>query len=247
MTAAATAEPATPAAPAAPADEAVPNPIRHTLAPLAIDVAVPLGGYYLLHAGFGVGTAAALAITSVLPLFRTIAGFITKREANPLAALMLAVNVAALALTFLSGDARLMIAKDSAISSLIALGILWSVRAGRPMMSAGLKPFITKGKAQRVTAWDALRAEGDAAFRAKENLYSLIWGGALLTECLARLIGAFTLAPSTMAWLGTVFLLTAIGGACVVGGGAAVEPMEKLIAARIEAESAEATASNPTR
>ncbi|NUR57626.1 MAG: hypothetical protein HOV87_02800 [Catenulispora sp.] len=203
--------------------------MREALAPLAIDIALPLGGYYLLHAGFGVGTAAALAVTSVVPAVRSIVGFAVKREANTLATLMLTVNLAAIALTFVSGSARLMIAKDSAVSSVIALGILWSVRAGRPAMTAGLKPFVTKGNAQRVAAWDALK--DDPVFRAKENLYSLIWGAALLAECVARVVGAFTLAPSTMAWLGTVLLLVAIGGACVLGG-AAVEPIEKLIEAQ---------------
>ncbi|NUR62607.1 MAG: hypothetical protein HOV87_28715 [Catenulispora sp.] len=214
-----------------------PGSVKQTLAPLAIDIALPLGGYYLLHAGFGVGTAAALAITSVVPAVRSVIGFVVKREANTLATLMLTVNLVAIALTFVSGDARLMIAKDSAVSSVIALGILWSVRAGKPAMTAGLKPFVTKGNAQRIAAWDALKE--DAAFRAKENLYSLIWGGALLTECLARLVGAFTLAPSTMAWLGTVLLVAAIGGACVLGG-AAVEPLEKLIAERVKAGAADA-------
>jgi hypothetical protein len=239
MTAATTATstaPATTAAtgePAANAETPAPNVLKQTLAPLAIDVAVPLGGYYLLHAGFGVGTVAALGISSLVPAVRTVASFLVKREANGLAALMLTVNLAAIALTFVSGNARLMIAKDSAVSSLIAVGILWSVRSGKPMMTAGLKPFVTKGNAQRVAAWDALK--GDAAFRAKENLYSLIWGAALLAECVARLVGAFTLEPSTMAWLGTVFLLVAIAGACVLGG-AAVEPIEKLIAARVETD-----------
>jgi prepilin signal peptidase PulO-like enzyme (type II secretory pathway) len=209
-----------------------PSALKQTLLPLVLDIAVPLGTYYLLHAGFGVGTAAALGLSSVVPAARTIFAAVVKREANALAMLMLTVNLVAIVLTFVSGDARLMLAKDSAVSSTIALGILWSVRRGKPMMSAGLKPFVTKGDARRTAAWDALQAE-NAAFRSKENLYSLIWGGWLLAECAARLAGAFLLPVSTMAWLGTVVLIVAIAGACVTGG-AAVEPLEKLIAKHVE-------------
>ena len=219
------------------ATAAQPSPLKQTLVPLALDIAVPLGTYYLLHTGFGVGTAAALGLSSVVPAARTIFAAVAKREANALALLMLTVNLVAIALTFVSGDARLMLAKDSAVSSTIALGILWSVRSGKPMMSAGLKPFVTKGDARRTAAWDALRAESDT-FRSKENLYSLIWGGWLLAECAARLAGAFLLPVSTMAWLGTAVLIVAIAGACVTGG-AAVEPLEKLIAERVEAASDE--------
>ena len=219
------------------ATAAQPSPLKQTLVPLALDIAVPLGTYYLLHTGFGVGTAAALGLSSVVPAARSIFAAVAKREANALALLMLTVNLVAIALTFVSGDARLMLAKDSAVSSTIALGILWSVRSGKPMMSAGLKPFVTKGDARRTAAWDALRAESDT-FRSKENLYSLIWGGCLLAECAARLAGAFLLPVSTMAWLGTAVLIVAIAGACVTGG-AAVEPLEKLIAERVEAASDE--------
>lgn len=219
------------------ATAAQPSPLKQTLVPLALDIAVPLGTYYLLHTGFGVGTAAALGLSSVVPAARTIFAAAAQREANALALLMLTVNLVAIVLTFVSGDARLMLAKDSAVSSTIALGILWSVRSGKPMMSAGLKPFVTKADARRTAAWDALRAESDT-FRAKENLYSLIWGGWLLAECAARLAGAFLLPVSTMAWLGTVVLLVAIAGACVTGG-AAVEPLEKLIARRVETASDE--------
>ncbi|MEY9926953.1 intracellular septation protein A [Catenulispora sp. GP43] len=216
---------------------AQPNPLKQTFGPLVIDIAVPLGGYYALHAGLGVGTAAALGLSSVVPAARTIFAAVAKRRLNALAMLMLTVNVVAIALTFVSGDARLMLAKDSAVSSTIALGILWSVRGGKPMMSAGLKPFVTKGDARRTAAWDALQSES-GEFRKKENLYSLIWGGWLLAECVARLIGAFTLPVSTMAWLGTVVLVVAIGAACVTGG-AAVEPLEKMIEARAGAASGE--------
>lgn len=167
----------------------------------------------------------------MVPALRTVAAAATKREANALAALMLTVNLVAIALTFVSGDARLMLAKDSGVSSVIALGILWSVRRGKPMMSAGLKPFVTKGDAARTAAWEALES-GGSEFRAKENLFSLIWGAWLLAECVARLAGAFLLAPSTMAWLGTVVLIVALTGACVTGG-AAVAPLEKLIEAHL--------------
>lgn len=232
-----TADVADAAAAADVADAAVetPHPLKQALLPLVVDIAIPLGSYYALHAGLGMSNAAALGLSSVVPAIRTIVAAVGRRQANALAALMLTVNIVAIALTFVSGDARLMLAKDSGVSSVIALGILWSVRGGKPMMSAGLKPFVTKGDAKRTAAWDALRIES-STFRAKENLYSVIWGAWLLTECLARLAGAFLLPVSTMAWLGTVILIVAIAGACVTGG-AAVEPLEKLVAAHVEAAS----------
>jgi hypothetical protein len=51
---------------------------------------------------------------------------------------------------------------------------------------------------------------------------------------VARLVGAFTLPVSTMVWLSTVFTMSAIGVAIVVGSVAAV-PIDKMM--RVETAS----------
>ncbi|MEV6112590.1 VC0807 family protein [Streptomyces sp. NPDC052109] len=206
--------------------------------PLILDVAVPLGSYYVLKDGFGMSTFAALAWSSVVPALRTLWSVVKERRVNGLAGLILAVNVVSLLLTFVSGDPRLMLAKDGAVSSTVGIGILLSVRWGRPMMTAGLKPFLVKADEAKETAWVRLTsgaAAESAEFLRKERAYSVVWGVALLAECVARVVGAFTVPVDTMVWLGTVFLLGAIGIGMVVGGGLAVEPMEKMLKGETEA------------
>jgi hypothetical protein len=204
------------------------------LAPLAVDVAVPLGVYYLAHKGFGLDLVASLALSSVVPAVRTVAGAVRDRAVNGLAALMLAVNVAGIALSFLSGDPRLMIAKDSGISSVIGLSVLVSAFGARPLMSAGLKPFLTRGDAAREAAWDRL-GSGGGRFRGLERRFSAVWGVALLAECAARIVGAYTVPVETMAWLGTVMLVGTIGAGAVASG-TATEPMKELLDAEVRAE-----------
>jgi len=193
----------------------------------SLDVGVPLGSYYLLHSAFGVSVVAALAWSSVVPAARTIYGLIRDRKLNALAALMLVVNVVGIGVSLATGDPRLMIAKESGVSSVIALAILISVALRRPLMSAGLKPYMTKGSPQKIAAWDRLSA-GSPRFRRMEGLFSAIWGVALLAECVARLIGAFTLPVTTMAWLGTVLTLGGIGVA-IMAGGLAAGPMLHML------------------
>jgi hypothetical protein len=60
-----------------------------------------------------------------------------------------------------------MIAKDSIVGSVIAFAILGSVALRRPLMSAGLKPFMTRGDTERIVAWDRL-ATTSARFRRLE-------------------------------------------------------------------------------
>jgi hypothetical protein len=121
-----------------------------------------------------------------------------------------------------------MIAKDSVVSSVIAVAMLVSAAAGRPLMSAGVKPFLTKGLAGRTAAWDRLAA-GSARFRRLEKTYTAIWGSALLADCVARVIGAAVLPVGTMVWLSTVMIAGAIGLAMAVSGAVAAAPMEAML------------------
>src|SRR5215831_1478454 len=203
------------------------------LRPLAIDVGIPLATYYLLRDAFGVSLWLSLALSSIGPAVRSVAGLVAGRELNLLAMLMLAVTLAGIIVSFLTGDPRAMIAKDSIVSSVIAFAILGSVVVRRPLMSAGLKPYMTRGNAERLAAWDRLSATS-ARFRRLELAFSTIWGVVLLAECAARLVGAYTLPVTTMVWLGTVFTVGAIGLAMVVGG-AAADPIQKMIDAEAAA------------
>src|SRR5215813_7807726 len=207
--------------------------IAAALRPLVIDIGIPVGTYYLLRDGFGVSLWLSLALSSIGPAVRAIAGLVAERRLNLLAALMLAVNLAGIGVSFLSGDPRAMIAKDSIVSSVIAFAILGSVALRRPLMSVGLKPYMTKGKTERIAAWDRLSMTS-ARFRRLELAFSAIWGLVLLAECAARLVGAYTLPVTTMVWLGTVMTLGSIGVA-IVAGGAAAGPIQKMIDAEAAA------------
>ncbi|MEU6380160.1 VC0807 family protein [Streptomyces sp. NPDC046909] len=209
------------------------NPFR----PLILDVAVPVGSYYLFRDAFGMSTFAALAWSSVVPAVRTVWGVVKERKANGLAGLILVVNVVSLVLSFVSGDPRLMLAKDSAVSSTIGIGILVSVGLGRPMMTAGLKPFLVKTDAAKEAAWERLlggTAARSGAFLRAERVFSVVWGVVLLAECAVRIVGAYTVPVDTMVWLGSVVLVGAIGVGMVLGGVLAAGPMERMIAEEVQ-------------
>ncbi|WP_018543719.1 VC0807 family protein [Streptomyces sp. LaPpAH-108] len=205
--------------------------------PLLVDVAVPLGAYYVLKDAFGMSTFAALVWSSVVPAARTVWSLVRERTANALALLILTVNVVGLALSFVSGDPRLMLAKDGAVSSTVAVGILVSVALGRPMMTAGMKPFLVKGDAAKEAAWERLMsgaAAGSADFRRKERAFSVVWGVALLAECGARVVGAYTVPVDTMVWLGGVLMAVVMALAFVVSGAVAAGPMERILADEVK-------------
>ncbi len=92
------------------------------LRPLLVDVGIPVGSYYLLRDAFGLSLWISLTLSSIGPALRAGAGLAAKRELNLLAVLILAVSLVGIVVSFLTGDPRAMIAKDSIISSVIAYG-----------------------------------------------------------------------------------------------------------------------------
>ncbi|MFJ6665981.1 VC0807 family protein [Streptomyces sp. NPDC091383] len=220
------------------------------LRPLVLDVVVPIGAYYVLKDALGASTVAALAWSSVVPAARTVWSLVRERRANALACLILVVNLVSLLVSTLAGDPRLMLAKDGAVSSTVGIGILLSVRLGRPMMTAAVMPFLVKGDAVKEAAWQRLTggtSVRSAAFRQRERTFSLVWGVALLAECVARVVGAYTVPVDTMVWLGTVVLIATMVVAFRISGVLAAGPMERLLEAEVAAgtDSAEAEGNSP--
>lgn len=209
-----------------PPEAARPRSAATALRPLILDLGVPLGSYYLMRAA-GVALIPALALSSIVPAIRTIAGLVRDRAVNGLAALIVVVNVVSIAVTFWAGDPRLMLAKDAAVSSTVGLAILVSVFAGRPLMTAGLRPMMTKGNAALDAAFGRLSATSPR-FGRLERIFSAVWGITLLAECVTRVICTFTLPVTTMVWLSTVMTLGAIGAGIILGAPAAGS-MRKMI------------------
>ncbi len=197
------------------------------LRPLAIDIALPLGIYYVVGSVLGAPQVWALASASAVSGGRALWSTVRERQVNGVAVLMLALTLAGLLVTFVTGNARLMIAKDSGVSSVAGLVMIWSVLRGRPLMAPALEPYLTRGNPDRVRAWQHLTAES-ATFAKHLARYTMVWAVALLVECLLRVAGAFLLPVGVMVWLSTVLVVVAIGGSIVIGGAVTV-PMEKLL------------------
>jgi hypothetical protein len=208
-----------PEAPAIPA-------IGPALRPLVLDIAVPLASYYILHAA-GCGVVESLVLASVLPAVRSAIGLIRDRKVNLLAVLIVTVNLVSMGLSLATGSPRLMLLKDSGVTSVIGVSVLVSVLAGRPLMSAGMRPFLVRNSARREAAFEHL-ATTDDRFRRLEKLFSLTWGVVLLAECGVRAALVFVLPVGTMVWLSTVLMVAAIAIGIAIGN-CFSRPMDAMV------------------
>lgn len=209
------------------------NPARAGLRDLVLDVAVPVGSYYVARAA-GCDLFVALIISSALPLVRTMVALVRGSKLDGLALVVLAVNAVSLGISFWSGNPRFMLAKDGAVTSVLGLVILASVLARRPLMTAGMRPFVTRGNAVKEAAFGRL-LDTSARFRQLEDRFSVIWACAFLAECAARVTIAVILPVNTVVWLSTVLSVGCIGAGVLIGGLVA-DRMEKLVSAEVARE-----------
>src|ERR1700760_165542 len=205
---------------------------RTSLRNLLLDVAGPVGSYYAARAA-GADLFTALAISSALPLVRTGAALLRGRRVDGLALLVLVVNAAGLVVSFWSGNPRFMLAKDGVTTAVLGIAVLVSVLASRPLMTAGMRPFVTKGNAAKDAAFGRLLVSS-ARFGQLNRRFSVVWGIAFLAECAARVTCAVPLPVNTTMWLSNVLLGVCITAAVIVGGVFA-DRMEKLVSAELEA------------
>lgn len=214
------------------------QPGSSLLKTLAIEIAVPTAVYYGLHA-LGASVFLSLALSGLVPLGRTLYQFAKDRTINGLALVVLVTNVVGMLLTFVSGDARMMIAKDSIGSGITGLVILASAFTATPIMAKTMRPFLTQGKAAKEAAWE--RLSGTPEFDAIVRHTSFIWGIGFALESAARVVGAFVLPVETMVWLSSVIFASAFVLIMVVAGKVA-EKAGKMIAREVNVEVAELVA-----
>ncbi|MBB5915200.1 intracellular septation protein A [Nocardia transvalensis] len=170
------------------------------------DVGLPMAAYYGLHAA-GASDLVALGAGTVLSGAFVIAEIVRKRRLDPFAAVILASFALGLALTFASGDARFVVAKDSFTTALIGAAFLLSALAGKPLIY--------------VSAQRGMSEDGAAAFRERYRTtpgmrrvlgaLSIIWGGGLCLEAALRVVLVYRLPIPTMVWLSNVMMAITFG------------------------------------
>jgi hypothetical protein len=107
---------------------------------LTWDVGLPLAAYYGLHAAGTADWPALLAATGVAGL-RIVWVAVRDRRLNAFATLMLVVFGIGLVLSSVSGDARLLLLKDSVTTAVVGLTFLVTSLRGTPLTVAAAQGF----------------------------------------------------------------------------------------------------------
>jgi hypothetical protein len=179
---------------------------------LAWDVGLPLAAYYGLHALGAADWPALLAATAVAGL-RIVWVAVRDRRLNAFATLMLVVFGIGLILSFVSGDARFLVLKDSATTAVVGLTFLVTSLRGTPLTLAAAQGF---RPADRERIAEEYRTE--PAVRHLYRVSSRVWGIGLLAEATLRVPLVYLLPISVMVGLSTAMMIAAFAALIVWNG-----------------------------
>jgi hypothetical protein len=203
----------------APATETTePSPLRvlgKALAPLAVDVAIPLGSYYLMTA-LGMGVVPALAVSGVLPALRTIYSVVRYRQTEPLALFSLVTAIIGIPVSLLTGSPRFMLAKESIGTGPLGVWVIVSALRGKPVMASAFRGMMA-ATPKRAAAWAELSATS-AEFQRCLKMSTLVWGIGFTVEFVVRFAIVFGLPINTAIWA-TSFPMIACVIVCIVVAG----------------------------
>jgi hypothetical protein len=182
---------------------------RSPMRTMFFDVVPSVAVYYGLRA-FGADPYLALLGATGVATLRLVYLLWTDRRFDRFAAFMVAVFAIGLVLSFVTGNARFLLLKDSiptAVSGAI-FGISWLV--GRPLMLTAVQRFGARSERERLefeTLWTSA-----ADFRHMIAVMSLVWCFGLIGEAALRVPLIFLLPIDVMAGVSTVISIGVLAG-----------------------------------
>lgn len=179
------------------------------VASIARDIAVPVGAYFVLHA-LGYSDFAGLLAGTVLSALMVIGQAIRSQRLELMSAIILGGFVFGLVASLISGDPRMMIAKDSAATALIGLAFLISAMIGKPLTYLVARKAVGAGGPARVAELETAYRT-DPAKRRAFTVLTVMWGAGLVLEATIRIVLAYQLPIHTMAWLSPVLMIAVVG------------------------------------
>ena len=186
---------------------------RTMLRGLAWDVGLPVVTYYALHL-LGASDWVALLASALLAGLRIVLGALRQRALNPFATVMLLVFGIGLVLTFVSGDPRFLLVKESFVTGAAGLTFLVTGLRGRRPLTLAAQQSWTPDQAAAL----AERYRTDPDVRRGHRFVSLVWGVGLLVEAALRVPLVYLLPPSVMVGVSTGMAVLTFGGLAVWTG-----------------------------
>lgn len=164
--------------------------LRGLLPTLVFDIVAPLVTYYALR-GAGLGVVAAYLLSGVWPVAKVLVGIAAKRRVDVFGLIVIMFIVFGVAIALVSGDPRVVVARDSLLTGGFGVALLVSLLFPRPLLFYVGRTFATDGSEAGMARWDGLWQY--PSFRRSQIQITAMWGIAYTLEAVARVVMVYTM------------------------------------------------------
>jgi hypothetical protein len=183
------------------------------------DLIAPAAVYYVARS-LGASAVLALILGGLACLPRQVAALARRRRLDGLGTAVLVVLVLGGVLSLLSGDVRVLAAKDAVWPLAAGLVAAGSCLRGKPVTFFMLRPMLTQGRAENRPLWDQVWA-GGSEFRRCLRALAIGWSVILLAAGTAELMLALALplraAAAVPALVPVIAVPVLLGGTALYG------------------------------
>ncbi|RSM44887.1 hypothetical protein DMA12_15200 [Amycolatopsis balhimycina DSM 5908] len=181
------------------------------LGPLLLDLLAPVVSFSLLHYLFGVPPAPALTAGAVVAGLRGAYRAVTERRIDALPLMMTVLLAVSVLLVFLTGDARLVLAKSAVTPIVGGLYGLVTNLFGRTVFYDVLTPFATKGDPALLARWESAW-DTDRRFARRIRQLNILWGVGFVLGGTARIVLVYRLPLDVAVLAGLAPTVVMVGG-----------------------------------
>lgn len=136
------------------------------------------------------GSLVALALSAVPPTVESLWSVAKRRRLDIVSALVLGGIALSLVLVALGGSERVLLLRESLVTSLIGLVLAASVVLARPLLFYLFRQLRAAGDADAAARWDE-RWDREPALRRTMRILTLVWGLGLVAEMAVRTVMVF--------------------------------------------------------
>ncbi|MER6074303.1 VC0807 family protein [Streptomyces sp. NPDC001817] len=183
--------------------------MRAMVATLFYDVGLSVIAYFAAEL-LGANTYVALLAGTAVAGLRVLWVAIRQRRIDPFALFLVFLFGASLLLSFTTGDARFVLAKDSAQSATAGLVLVGSCLVRRPLAYYAALRFAREAGSEQAAQFQA--TADTSAMRARWRRVTLVWGTTLLIDASLRIAAVYLLPIRVASNVSQLLMVTFMGG-----------------------------------
>ena len=164
---------------------------------LALDVVVPIVAYQGLIHVVGMARLPALVLSGAFPAANVVRRYVQHRRMDPIGVIVLLSIVVGAVLSLISGSEKLTLLRESLLTAAFGIAFLVSLVFRKPIMFLLVRQFVAREDERQLSEWDALW-EGVPEFRRVMRQMTALWGIALLSEFILKVVMIETLSTDVV-------------------------------------------------